>query len=267
MKLAAIQMDVQWEAPEVNLRRTALRVAEATQAGAEVVVLPEMFSTGFTMDAVKAAESGESTLLALQEMARENGVALIAGIVEAALNDAARPRNLCVVLDANGCEMGRYRKIHPFTLAGEQKSYDAGTELLTLSMTQGIRVTPLICYDLRFPEVFRARALETDLFCVIASWPSKRIAAWRALLIARAIENQCYVLGVNRVGMVHGVEHCGGSLLVAPDGGVLCEASASEECLMTSIDADVVASHRRAFTFLCDRRPDVYRNFAEPKND
>lgn len=259
MKIACIQMDIACQDPAENLRCASEWMAEAVTQGADLVVLPEMFSTGFTMDAEGAANSGPATLAAMMDLAKEHSAWLMGGIVEAGDGGASKPRNVCVVLNPAGVEAGRYRKIHPFTLAGEHKSYDGGTELLTIEMSDGLRVTPLVCYDLRFPELFRARADETDLFCVVASWPSKRIAAWRALLIARAIENQCYVLGVNRVGEMKGVEHCGASMIVGPDGSILSEAGSDPACLVLSVEPSVVAAHRKAFSFLADRRPDVYQ--------
>lgn len=258
MKVAMIQMDIAWEDPAENLRQVEDWSKEAVAGGAELVVLPEMFSTGFTMDSATAAASSASTVAALQAIARRHGVHIIGGVVEPG---SPRPRNASVVLSPEGKELARYRKIHPFTLAGEQRSYAAGTDLLTVKMPDGLRVTPLICYDLRFPEVFRARASVTDLFVVIASWPEKRIDAWRSLLIARAIENQCHVVGVNRVGVAEGVRYPGSSLLIGPDGAINGDAADQATCLVREVSAQAVTAHRAAFSFLADRRPDVYRDF------
>ena len=123
-----------------------------------------------------------------------------------------------------GLEVLRYHKIHPFSYAGEHEHY-AGGEALLSAEVEGVRVTPVICYDLRFPELFRAAADRTDLFVVIANWPEKRAHAWRTLLLARAIENLAFVLGVNRVGTGGGEPHSGDSALVDPYGRLVAGAA------------------------------------------
>jgi predicted amidohydrolase len=159
-------------------------------------------------------------------------------------------------------ERARYHKLHPFSLANEHAHFDAGEALhtVTIDAARGpVRVTPLICYDLRFPEPFRVAAAQTDLFVVIANWPEARREAWRALLRARAIENQCYVLGVNRVGAGNGLSYSGDSALLSPFGEVISEAAGTEALIRGEVDAEAVREARARFGFLADRRPELYR--------
>jgi len=254
MIVAGIQMDIAWEEPEENIDRAGQAVVRAVGAGADLIVLPEMFATGFTMKAERAVESTEIARTFLSELARRAGVHLLGGYAEPA---GGLPRNACSTFDPTGEEVLHYQKIHPFTLAGEEKHYDGGAALATV-MVGGVRVTPLICYDLRFPEPFRIAAERTDLFVVIANWPAKRSHAWRTLLMARAAENQCYVLGVNRVGEGGGEPHSGDSMLVDPFGNAIATASREPTIVVGEVDPARVADARERFSFLADRRPDVY---------
>jgi predicted amidohydrolase len=218
-----------------------------------------MFSTGFTMGAEAAAESAAETRAYLSGLARLLGVHVLGGYVDPA---KPRPKNACSLFGPNGREAIRYHKIHPFTLAGEPDHYSAGDSLATAGVDD-LRVTPLICYDLRFPEPFRAAAPATDLFVVVANWPERRRDAWIALLAARAIENQCFVLGVNRVGEGDGIVYSGDTRLVDPFGRVRASASADPAVVSGPVDAAEVAGARERFSFLADRRPDVYARLRE----
>lgn len=255
MKVAGVQTDIAWEDPAANFDR----VVAAGTGGARLVALPEMFATGFTMNAAKVAPLADSVRGFLSDRARETGTFLIGGYAEAG---DPRPRNACSIHDPGGHEILHYQKIHPFTLAGEEEHYDGGTSLATATV-EGVRVTPVICYDLRFPELFRIAAERTDLFVVIANWPAKRSHPWRTLLMARAAENQCYVLGVNRVGVGGGEPHSGDSMLVDPFGNPIDEASDEPAVVIGEVDPALVASARKHFSFLADRRPNVYRKLEE----
>lgn len=260
MRVAGLQLDLRWEDPDENLSR-ALRLADqAVAAGAELLVLPEMFNTGFSMDATKCAAAAASTQAALADFARRRAVHLVAGFAEPA---TPRPANALTLLGPDGRERLHYRKIHPFSLAGEERHYAAGETLSTVTI-EGVRVTPVICYDLRFPELFRAAASRTDLFLVIANWPEKRRQAWSTLLAARAIENQCFVLGVNRVGEAVGEPHSGDSALFDPFGGVRASVSQQPAVVLGEVDAGDVARVRERFPFLRDRRPDLYPRLEGP---
>jgi predicted amidohydrolase len=149
-------------------------------------------------------------------------------------------------------------------LAGETLHFEAGQTMATVEV-EGLRITPLICYDLRFPELFRSRARATDLFVVIANWPTKRGHIWKQLLPARATDSQAWVLGVNRVGSAQGYEHAGDTTLVAPDSSVVASLSDQEGVVLGEVDADRVRDQRERYGFLDDRRPEVYRALEYPQ--
>lgn len=252
MKVAAIQHDITWEDAAATRAHVEPMISAAVAAGAELVVLTEMFATGFSMHPERIAEpeSGPSEQF-LVEQARRHGVHLIASIAQQ--GGDGRYRNNAVVAGPPGT-LGRYSKIHPFSFAHEHEHYAAGTEHLTV-VIGGLQVTVFVCYDLRFADEFWARAGDTDLYVVPANWPEPRREHWRALLRARAIENQAYVVGVNRVGAARTVLHLGDSAIIDPLGRTLAEASVGEAVLVAEIDAAVVAEVRTKFPFLPDRRP------------
>lgn len=253
MIVAGLQLDIAWEQPEVNLRR-AEALADET-VGARLLVLPEMFASGFSMRAEEMAAHAPRVRSFLADLARRHGTFVIGGYAEPG---DERPANACSVYAPSGDEVLHYRKIHPFTMAREPEHYEAGSSAGTVEI-EGVRVTPLICYDLRFPELFRAVAGATDLFVVPANWPERRSHAWRTLLMARAIDCQAWVLGVNRVGEADGHPHRGDTALVDPWGDVVSRLAHREGVVIGEVDAGVVAEARDRFPFLADRRPDVYQ--------
>jgi predicted amidohydrolase len=256
MKVAGIQMDLAWENPQENFLLARKMAKEAVTAGARLVVLPEMFATGFSMNAERVAGYAAETRAFLSDLAKELSAFVLAGYAEPS---DPKPANACSIFDPTGIEVLHYRKIHPFSLAGEDEQFLAGEGVATTEV-EGVRVTPFICYDLRFPEIFRAVAADTDLFCVLANWPKPRSHHWTKLLEARAIENQAYVLGVNRVGTGDNLEYTGDSALLGPMGQELAAAVPTfSGIVLADVNAGEVSSIRRKFGFLDDRRPDLYR--------
>lgn len=256
IKVAGIQMDIAWEHPEENFRRAEALAKEAVDQGAYLVVLPEMFATGFSMNAQLVSGFAEETRSFLSDLSARLAVFVLAGYAEPG---NPKPANAASVFDPTGRETLKYKKIHPFSLAGEDEHFLAGESVETVDV-EGVRVTPLICYDLRFPEPFRMVAANTDLFCVIANWPRSRRRHWSALLKARAIENQVFVLGVNRTGSGDGLEYTGDSVFLNPMGEELAivEPGSTGYC-SGEVSAKEVARVRKEFSFLRDRRPVVYR--------
>jgi predicted amidohydrolase len=160
--------------------------------------------------------------------------------------------NVAVLAGPAG-QLHRYVKIHPFSFAGEHERYDAGKDFLTVDV-EGVRVTVFICYDLRFADEFFRCAAQTDLYVIPANWPEPRREHWQTLLRARAIENQAYVLGCNRVGLAGELNHTGDSAIIDPLGRTLSQASVVETVLVAEVDPGEVERVRARFPFMADRR-------------
>ena len=252
MRVAALQSDVVWEDPEANFERLRPWVAAAAGAGARLLVLPEMYSHGFSMETERIAEpvDGPSTRFLIQEAERFG--LWLAGSLPERPEGADRPHNTLVVAGPGG-EVHRYRKIHPFSYAGENEHYQAGDAFVSV-VIEGLRFTLFICYDLRFADEFWTTAVETDVYLVVANWPERRRHHWQALLLARAIENQAYVVGVNRVGEGGGLVYRGDSRIIGPMGEVLAAAAERETLLIAEVDAATVRQTRQKLPFLLDRR-------------
>lgn len=252
MRIALLQMDIAWEDPEVNYARASAQLEEAADGGAELAILPEMFATGFSMVSHRVAEYPDGpTLEFLRTRASTLGMAILAGIAE-----HPGPRNNVVLVEPDGA-VSRQTKLHPFSGAQEQRHYVAGQAVRTFGYN-ALRFSPLICYDLRFPEPFRIAARDTDLFVVVANWPAARRDHWVSLLKARAIENLAYVAGINRVGEGDGIVYAGDSVVFGPWGELVGAAGSDEEVLLADIAPARVAQIRASFPVLMDRRPEVY---------
>jgi predicted amidohydrolase len=251
VKVAAIQHDIVWEDADRTRQRVRPLIAAAADEGARLIVLSEMFATGFSMNPRKVAEDeGGPSEQFLVDRAAEHDAYLIASIAQRGTD--GRYRNNAVVAGPDGT-VHRYAKIHPFSFAGEHEQYAAGEKHLTVPIDD-LNVSVFVCYDLRFADEFWALAEQTDMYVVPANWPQPRHEHWSALLKARAIENQAYVLGVNRVGPAKDLPHVGGSALIDPMGRALFEGGAHEAVLVADADPTVVADVRGKFPFLADRR-------------
>jgi predicted amidohydrolase len=254
MKVAAVQHDIVWEDARATQTRVAPMIAQAAAAGARLIVLTEMFATGFSMHPERVAEDeggpSEQFLLA---RAAEHDAYVVGSIAQRGAD--GRFRNNAVVAAPDGT-VHRYAKIHPFSYAGEHEHYAAGDRHLTLDIDE-LRVSVFVCYDLRFADEFWTLAESTDLYLVPANWPAPRREHWQALLRARAIENQAYVVGVNRVGSAKSLEYAGDSAIIDPLGRVLAASSVGETVLTAEVDAQIVKQIRDELPFLPDRRPIV----------
>jgi predicted amidohydrolase len=251
MRVSVIQHDIVWENPDATCAQVAPMIAKAAGDSARLIVLTEMFATGFSMRPQQIAEDeGGPIEQFLLDRAREHDAYLIASIAQRSA--AGRFRNNAVVAAPDG-SVRRYAKIHPFTYSGEHEHYEAGSEFLTVDI-DGLRTSVFVCYDLRFADEFWGRAAATDAYVVVANWPDTRRAHWRKLLQARAIENQAYVVGVNRVGTAKRLDYVGDSLIVDPLGEILADGGAAEGVFSAEVDPGTVARVRRELPFLPDRR-------------
>jgi len=254
MEVVGLQFDIAWESKDANFKTVRRMLTEAAPEKNSVVVVPEMFATGFSMNVEAVAESpGSETEKFLSATAREFGVCLIGGA--AMRGKDGRARNKALVFSAAGELLVFYAKMQPFAPGGEAEHYVAGERPVTFQWEDAV-VSPFICYDLRFPEIFREAAAvhQPELFVVIASWPEKRVAHWSALLKARAIENQAYVIGVNRIGKDPYYTYNGQSQIVDPHGEVLAGAGDKEGCIRARLDLDNLRKYREGLPFLNDMR-------------
>ncbi len=254
MKIAAVQHDIVWEDPEANFELLAPKVAQAAAEGARLVVLAEMYSTGFSMASERVAEAPDGPSVSfLADQAAANGVWVCGSVPVRDSSAAELPVNRFVLAGPDGVA-AVYDKIHPFSYGGEHEHYAAGAERLTISV-EGVRITPFVCYDLRFSDEFWSLAHDTDCYVVVANWPAPRRAHWSALLVARAIENQAYVVGVNRVGTGGGIDYQGDSVVIDPFGVEVAGAPEGEEAVLyADIDLSRVEKIRTRYPFLEDRR-------------
>ncbi|MBK5308121.1 MAG: hypothetical protein JJD92_15655 [Frankiaceae bacterium] len=253
LRIAVVQHDIVWESRAETLARLEPVVAAAAGAGARLVVLSEMFAVGFSMNVQLTAEDedGPSTQWLLSQAERHR--AWVCGTVPIRSPGEGLPYNTFVLAAPDGL-VHRYRKIHPFTYGGEREAFSAGKDIITVDV-DGVRVTPFVCYDLRFADVFWEVAADTDAYVVSANWPEARRRHWSSLLVARAIENQAFVVGCNRVGEGGKLTYVGDSAVVSPMGDVLAAASEVETTLLVDIDPATVAEVRQRFPFAADRRP------------
>lgn len=253
MNIFCLQFDIAWERKASNHQRVARLIDRAAPPAGSLILLPEMFATGFSMnvDAISDSESRETQDF-LAEVAREREVYVVGGVVSR--NGKGRGLNECVVYDPYGQEIARYAKMRTFTPGGESDYYESGSSI-ALFEWQGFMVAPFICYDLRFPELFRdAMRHGATLFTIMASWPAPRIEHWTVLARARAIENQAYLAACNRCGDDPTASYPGRSLIVDPLGKVIAEGAGEECAVRAEVDCSAVAAYRTKLPFLCDDR-------------
>lgn len=252
MKVYGVQYDIVWEDQPANCQKVRAMIAQECPESGSLVVLPEMFATGFSNN-IEATAVTEATLEILRGIAREYGVHVLAGAVSAGV-DGGKATNESIVIDPGGETICRYIKQQPFNLGGEGDAYEAGTEH-KLFEWHGVKVAPFVCYDLRFPERFRPAAADgAELITVIASWPDKRVHHWVHLLQARAIENQCYVVGVNRIGQDPNHNHTGRSVIVDYTGAIIADAESDQGIIFTNLDIETQRNYRQGLPFLKDMK-------------
>ncbi len=249
LKVTLIQADLAWEDIDANLAAFEKRISDLSDE-THLIVLPEMFTTGFSMNPMALAEDMQGRTVAwLREMARGKGAAVVGG---AMIREGERYVNRLLWASPDG-RLQWYDKRHLIGIAGEDRAYSPGWEKLIVSV-RGWRICPFICYDLRFP--IWLRNLERppyDLALFIANWPAVRAYHWRTLLLARAIENQCFVVGVNRVGTDgNGHDYCGDSAVIDPLGNILFQKKDVPAVHTATLPHAIVEECRRTFPVLED---------------
>ena len=254
LNLIGLQLDLVWEDKESNFQKIR-EILSKLDHKPDLIVLPETFATGFTMKSEEFCEPQMDVTEKFPiEMARKTNAAIGGSWMEK--NPNGMPFNTFSIGRPSGIITNRYRKIHPFSFAEEDKFFTAGEQTETFELN-GFNISLLICYDLRFPEVFRKTAGTTDLYLVIANWPQARSEHWLTLLKARAIENQAYIFGINRVGYAgrkKQLYHSGNSVLFDPFGKGEFAKEEKEDILKCRISSKEVKEVRERFPFLKDRR-------------
>ena len=251
------QFDVRSGDVDRNLASVEEAVGEFAKDGCRLLVLPEMWSSGFAYPRLKSmAENTPAILESLKAWGSRYGMVLVGSLPEA---ESGRIFNTSYVIDASGKIAGKYRKMHLFSLHNEHLHFGRGETALVCSTEAG-RVGVMICYDLRFPELARRLALDgAEILCISALWPKARVDHWSLLLRGRALENQCFVVGCNGCGREEQMEFGGSSAVVSPTATVLAQADDRESRIVALLNPEEMAAFRKQIPCFPDRLPDAYK--------
>lgn len=248
------QIDVIWEDAPQNMKKIESFVKEASKNSVELILFPEMVLTGFTMDVDKLVLSEEEIIKWISHIAVNNRINIGLGF---AVKVDEKGKNKYVIVSEDGKVLALYTKIHPFSYSGEDEKYYRGNEIFNCKVKE-FQVTPFICYDLRFPEIFQFASKNSQVITVSASWPKSREEHWITLLKARAMENQCYIIGINRIGFGDDLEYGGKSIFVSPDGKILNEMNSREVLIIEDLKMEEIKDIKDRFDIKKDRREDLY---------
>ncbi len=256
MRAHMVQLDIVWEDKPANHARVDAMLGDAAVAPGDLIVLPELFDTGFSMRVERTNDASGESLAYLRGLAGRTKAFIHGGLT--VMGSDGWARNRAVVIAPDGRIECAYDKVHPFSFGREPEKFKGGDTVTTWSWPHAggsLCVCPAVCYDLRFPELFR-RGLElgAEVFVIGANWPRERTHHWRALLIARAIENQAWVVGVNRAGDDPHLSYAGGSIVVDHMGSVVADAGEAAGVISVEIDADTLRAWRERFPAWRDRR-------------
>jgi omega-amidase len=265
LRVAIGQMDIALGDPETNLRAVQSLAAQAAEQRADLLLLPELWGSGYDLERADelADEPNTGLFSAVASLARHHKLAICGSLLEWDV-ETGRAYNTATLYDADGALRGSYRKIHLIGLMEEDRYLGAGDAAPTFALPWG-QAALAICYDLRFPELFRRFALDgAGLILMPAEWPVQRIEHWRTLLKARAIENQCFVVACNRVGADRANSFGGRSAAIDPRGELLVEGGDQAELLVATLNLDLLDEVRGFLPVFRDRRPEVYALDHEP---
>jgi omega-amidase len=258
MKITCIQMDISFGSPERNFEKAETLIERASKDKPDIIVLPELWTTGYDLTRLEEIgdRNAESSIQFLQTMAQKHNAAFIGGSVANKTADGVF--NTLLAISSSAELVHQYSKLHLFKLMDEHLHLSPGSGDASFKL-DGHSLAGFICYDIRFPEWIRKHALEgAEAIFAVAEWPLPRLAHWRALLIARAIENQCFVVACNRAGSDPSNQFAGHSIIIDPWGEVVAEASEHEEILSAEIDLRLVEEVRGRIPVFTDRRPEFY---------
>lgn len=253
MCFAAVQFDIAWEDKAANHATIERMLRDAKIEPKTFVLLPELGDTGFSLNVDGIAD--DRSLTWAIGLAKSLGIYLQHGF--ATRGPDGKGRNCAAIIDPSGKVLGMYEKVHPFSYGKEGFHYTGGNHIVLAHCDQAV-VCPMICYDLRFPELWRQGAMRgAQVFTIGACWPQARQHHWRSLLIARAIENQAFVVAVNRIGADPNVKYAGGSMIVSPKGDILAEAADQATVLTANLEMKVLSAWRQEFPALRDVHPEL----------
>ncbi|MDP4145714.1 MAG: carbon-nitrogen family hydrolase [Bacillota bacterium] len=254
MKIGLVQMDIIWEDKEANKQKCLQFIKEAKEKNVDMLIFPEMTLTGFSMKVNKIMDKNHQDRNWFAKAAEEYSLFIGFGYVQ---GGGAKGKNNISLFSKDGVEILNYTKIHPFSHGEENKHYEGGGEI-KIAKVKEFNISTFICYDLRFPEIFQAASVCAEAIFIIANWPESRREHWITLLKARAIENQCYIIGVNRTGKGDGVDYCGDSLVVDPSGEIIVHNRGEEKLITADIDLQEVKKVRNSFNIKQDRKNALY---------
>lgn len=259
MRIAIVSLDQYWLNKDKNYKQCKNYIGSAKKSHSDLVIFPEMTLTGYSLDVDSIVEEEEfsTTLLDFSKLAKENEINIIFGAC-LSHKETGKPRNMFCLATPDGTSKPLYSKVHPFSFSGENDVIEAG-DIPSIFNLLNCNFSASVCYDLRFPELYSATALKTEVGIVIANWPSARIHHWNTLLIARAIENQTYMIGVNRTGRDgNNLEYVKSSYIISPEGDVI-EPILSDDLLdVFELDLAEVRKYRNQFPTLKDKRYEDY---------
>jgi omega-amidase len=255
MRLALAQLDITFEDKLVNKETAMQFIKHAVAEKVDIILFPEMTLTGFSMNTSLIAETHNETIDFFKEISSKFNIVIGFGYVEGISNS----KNKYSIVAPEQGELANYSKIHLFSFASETKFYESGNKINLLSVF-GFTICPFICYDLRFPEIFQIASKTANLITVAANWPIERREHWITLLRARAIENQCFIAGINRVGEGNGINYSGDSMIIDPLGNIISNLYMEEGLVIADISPLDVTAVRENFRLKEDRKETLYYN-------
>lgn len=257
MRIALAQSDIIWENKVLNLSVAESFIEQGVKEKVDLILFPEMSFTGFTMSTNNMADSNGETEEYIKNLALKNKINIGIGYIE--LNNGnSKAKNNYSIISKEGIVLSTYSKIHPFSFGTENLYYEGGEDISYATIEDFI-ISTFICYDLRFPEIFQLSSKKAGLITVAANWPSSRKDHWITLLRARAIENQCFIAGINRVGTGDGIEYSGNSLIIDPLGNIISSSMENMEGLIIGdLDISLLESTRNNFKLKEDRKEALY---------
>lgn len=257
MKIGLVQMNILWEDMEKNMKKAEKYFEEAAMQGIELIIFPEMAFTGFSMNVDSLGIRWHEQAEFIKKMTKQYKMSAVFSCIVKEKGWEKAHNDLFFVEE--GVVKMQYTKIHPFSFGREAEYYEGGEKILSVSW-KDTHIGAFICYDLRFGDIFNISAEINPVILVIANWPVKRILHWDRLLQARAIENQSFIIGVNRTGKEPSLCYNGHSAVYGPDGSLLTEIFEDERMIVADIDISKAWSQRKAFNIRADRKEELYRS-------